>query len=147
MPSEPEETRVGTPIDPYLLRIRITVAISTVHVMDSTRKSSREMNRSSSKADEASAPGLWRRTRQLLRAFADAGQQSATGLRLFVGPNGVFASTEAAQVDRSEPYAISVLAFSETSAAPVDRQSTVTPPLEEPTGSPVDTSLEAPAYS
>ena len=67
------------------------------------------MNRSSSKADEASAPGFWRRTRQLLRAFADAGQR-ATGLRLFVGPNGVFASTEAAQVDRSEPYVISVLA-------------------------------------
>jgi hypothetical protein len=105
------------------------------------------MNRSSSNADEASAPGLWRRTRQLLRAFADAGQQSVTGLRLFVGPNGVFASTEAAQADRSEPYAISVLAFPETAAAPVDRQSTVTPPLEKPTGSPVDTSLEAPAYS
>ena len=105
------------------------------------------MNRSSSKADEANAPGLWRRTWQLLRAFADASQQSATSLRLFVGPNGVFASTEAAQVDRSEPYAISVLAFPETSAAPVDRQWTVTPPLEEPTESPVDTSLEAPAYS
>jgi hypothetical protein len=105
------------------------------------------MKRSSSKADEANAPGLWRRTRQLLRAFADAGQQSATGLRLFVGPNGVFASTETAQVDRSEPYAMSVLAFPETSAAPVDRQSTVTPPLDEPTGSPVGTSLEAPAYS
>ena len=105
------------------------------------------MNRSSSKADEANAPGLWRRTRQLLRAFADAGQQSATGLRLFVGPNGVFASTETAEVDRSEPYAMSVLAFPETSAVPVDRQSTVTATLDEPTGSPVDTSLEAPAYS
>jgi hypothetical protein len=105
------------------------------------------MNRSSSKAHEANAPGLWSRARQLLLAFADAGQRAGTGLLLFVGPNGVFASTEAAQVDRSEPYAISVLAFPETSAAPVDRQSTVTPPLEEPTGSPVDTSLEAPAYS
>jgi hypothetical protein len=42
---------------------------------------------------------------------------------------------------------MSVLAFPETSAAPVDRQSTVTPTLEEPTGSPVGTSLEAPAYS
>jgi hypothetical protein len=105
------------------------------------------MNRSSSKADEANAPGLWRRARQLLRAFADAGQQSATGLRLFVGPNGIFASTEAVQVDRSEPYTVTVLAFPGTSAAPVDRQSTVTPPLEEPTGSPVDTSLEAPVYS
>jgi hypothetical protein len=29
----------------------------------------------------------------------------------------------------------------------VDHQSTVTTPLEEPTGSPVDTLLEAPAYS
>lgn len=105
------------------------------------------MNRSSSKAHEASAPGLWSRARQLLRAFADAGQQSATGLRLFVGPNGVFASTEPAQVDRSEPYAVTVLAVPQTSAVPVDRQSTVTTPLEEPTGSPVDTSLEAPAYS
>jgi hypothetical protein len=105
------------------------------------------MKRSSSKADEANAPSLWGRARQLLRAFADTGQQSATGLRLFVGPNGVFASTETAQVDRSEPYAMSVLAFPETSAAPVDRQSTVTPTLDEPTGSPVDTSLEAPAYS
>jgi hypothetical protein len=105
------------------------------------------MNRSSSKADEASAPGLWRRTRQLLRAFADAGQQSATGLRLFVGPNGVLAWTEASQVDGSEPYVISVLAVPERSAAPVDRQSTVTTPLVEPTGSSVDTSLEAPAYS
>ena len=105
------------------------------------------MNRSSSKADEASAPGLWRRTRQLLRAFADAGQQSATGLRLFVGPNGVLAWTELAQVDQSEPYAVTVLAVPERSAAPVDRQSTVTTPLVEPTGSSVDTSLEAPAYS
>ena len=65
------------------------------------------MNRSSSKAHEANAPGLWSRARQLLRAFADAGQRSVTGLRLFVGPNGVLAWTEPAQVDRSEPYAVS----------------------------------------
>jgi hypothetical protein len=105
------------------------------------------MNRSSSKAHQANAPGLWSRARQLLRAFADAGQQSATGLRLFVGPNGVLAWTEPAQVDRSEPYAVTLIAVPERSAAPVDRQSTVTTPLEEPTGSPVNTSLEAPAYS
>ena len=105
------------------------------------------MNRSSSKAHEANAPGLWSRARQLLRAFADAGQRSVTGLRLFVGPNGVLAWTEPAQVDRSEPYAVTVLAVPETSAAPVDRQSTVTTPLVEPTESSVDTSLEAPAYS
>jgi hypothetical protein len=105
------------------------------------------MNRSSSKAHEANAPGLWSRARQLLRAFADAGQRSGTGLRLSVGPNGVLVSTEAAQVDRSQPYAVDVLSVPERSAAPVDRQSTVTTPLEEPTGSPVNTSLEAPAYS
>jgi hypothetical protein len=103
--------------------------------------------RSSSKANEASAPGFWRRTRQLLRAFADAGQPSATGLRLFVGPNGVLAWTEAAQVDRAEPYAVTVLAVPERSAAPEDRQSTVTTPLVESTGSSVDTPLETPAYS
>jgi len=105
------------------------------------------MNRSSSKADEASAPGLRRCTRQLLRAFADAGQRSATGLRLFVGPNGILAWTEPAQVDRSEPYAVIVIAVPERLATPVERQSTVTTPLEEPTGSLVNTSLEAPAYS
>lgn len=105
------------------------------------------MNRSSSKARDANAPGLWSRAGQLLRAFADAGQRSVTGLRLFVGPNGVLAWTEPAQVDRPEPYVISVLAVPERSTAPVDRQSTVTTPVMEPTGSSVDTSLEAPAYS
>ena len=96
---------------------------------------------------EANAPGLLSRARQLLRAFADAGQQSVTGLRLVVGPNGILAWPEASQVDGSEPYVISVLAVPERSAAPVDRQSTVTTPLVEPTGSSVDTSLKAPAYS
>lgn len=105
------------------------------------------MNRSSSTAHEANAPGLWSRARQLLCAFADAGHRSATGLRLFVGPNGVLAWTEPAQVDRSEPYAVTVLAIPEMSAVPVDRQSTVTTPLVEPTESSVYTSLEAPAYS
>jgi hypothetical protein len=105
------------------------------------------MNRSSSKAHEANEPGSWSRTRQLLRAFADAGQRSVTGLRLFVGPNGVLAWTEPAQVDQPEPYVVTVLAVPERSAAPVDGQSTVTTPLVEPTGSSVDTSLEAPAYS
>jgi hypothetical protein len=105
------------------------------------------MNKSSSKAHEANAPGLWEPARQLLRAFADAGQRSVTDLRLFVGPNGVLAWTEPAQVDRSEPYAVTVLAIPETSTVPVDRQSTVSTPLVEPTASSVDTALEAPAYS
>ena len=104
------------------------------------------MNRSSSKAHDANAPGLWSRARQLLRAFADAGQGSVTGLRLFVGPNGILAWPETSQVDESEPYVISILAVPERSAVPVDRQSTVTTPLV-PTGSSVDASLEAPAYS
>ena len=43
----------------------------------------------------------------------------------FVGPNGVLAWPEAAQVDGSEQYVVSVLAVPERSAAPVDRQSTV----------------------
>jgi hypothetical protein len=102
--------------------------------------------RSSSKAHEASAPGFWRRTRQLLRAFADAGQPSTTGLRVFVGPNGVLAWPEPAQVDRPEPSAVTGLAVPERSAVPVDPQSTVTTALAEPTGSSVDTPLETPAY-
>ena len=77
------------------------------------------MNRSSSKAHEANAPGSWSRERQLLLAFADAGQRSVTGLRLFVGPNGVLAWTEPAQVDRSEPYVVTVLAVPERSAVPL----------------------------
>jgi len=48
----------------------------------------------------------------------------------------------AGSVDRSEPYEVTVLAAPERSAALVDRQSTVTTPLVEPMGSPVDTSLE-----
>ena len=105
------------------------------------------MNRSSSHAHDGSAPAFWSRARQLLHAFADAGQRSITGLRLFVGPNGVLAWTEPAQIDRSDPYAVTVLAVPGTSAVPVDRRSTVTTPLVEPTGSSVDTSLEAPAHS
>ena len=103
------------------------------------------MNRSIDKAQKANVSGLWSRPWQLLRAFLDAGQRSASGLRLFVGPNGVLAWTE--QVDPSEPYVVTVLTVPERSAASVDRQSTVTTPLVEPTGSSVVTSLEAPVYS
>ena len=93
------------------------------------------MNRSSSKADAANASVSRRRVRQLLHAYADDGQPSARGLRLHVGSNGVLV-TEAAQVDRSEPYADAVLAIPETSAAPVDRQSPVHTRPEEPVRSP-----------
>jgi hypothetical protein len=105
------------------------------------------MSRSSSEAHEANAPGFWSHARQLLRVFADAGQPSVTGIRLFVGPNGVLALTEPVQVDRSEPYVVTVLTVPERSTVPVDRQSTVTTPVLEPTGSLVDTSLAAPSYS
>ena len=56
------------------------------------------MNTSSNKANAASGSVFRRRVRQLLHAFADAGQPSATGLQLLVGPNGVLVWTEAAQV-------------------------------------------------
>ena len=46
------------------------------------------MNRSSSKADAANASVGRKRLRQLLHAFADAGQPSATGLQLLVGRMG-----------------------------------------------------------
>jgi hypothetical protein len=105
------------------------------------------MNRSSSKADTANASVFRRRLRHLLHAFADAGQPSATGLQLLVGPNGVLVWTEAAQVDRSEPHAGAVLAVPEKSRAPVDRQSPVAIRPEEPLETPVDAQLEAPVSS
>ena len=97
---------------------------------------------------------LRKRLRQLLDAFADAGQPSATGLQLLVGPNGVLVWTQAPEVDRSEPYAGAVLAVSEKSTAPVDRQSPVRTPSssgllrpEEPVEPPVYAQLEAPVSS
>jgi hypothetical protein len=61
--------------------------------------------------------------RHLLHAFADAGQPSATGLQLLVGPNGVLVWTEAAQVDRSQLYAGDVFTSPEKSAARVNGKS------------------------
>jgi hypothetical protein len=68
--------------------------------------------------------------RHLLHAFADAGQPSATGLQLLVGPNGVLVWTEAAQVDRSQLYAGDVFTSPEKSAARVNGKSpaTIRPP-------------------
>jgi hypothetical protein len=101
------------------------------------------MNRSSGKADAANASVGRRRLRQLLHAFADAGQPSATGPQLLVGPNGVLVWTEAPQVDRSEPYAGAVLAVPGKSTAPVDRQSPVAIRPEEPAETPVHAQLKA----
>ena len=105
------------------------------------------MNTSSSKATAANGSVFRRRLQQLLHAFADAGQPSATGLQLLVGPNGVLVWTEAPQVDRSEPYAGAVLAVPEKLTAPVDRQSPVAVRPEEPVEPPVYAQLEAPASS
>jgi hypothetical protein len=103
------------------------------------------MNKSSKRARAADAPWFWERTRQLLHAFADAGQPSATGLQLFMGPNGGLVWTDAAQVDRSEPYAAAGFPTTETSAAPEDTQSPVIVRPQEPVGSRAYTPLEVPA--
>jgi hypothetical protein len=96
------------------------------------------MNRSSRKTNAANASGSRTSARQLLHAFADAGQPSATGLRLHVGPDGVLVWAEAPQVDRSEPYVAAVLTVPEKSAAAVDGQA-IGP--EEPAETPVYASL------
>ena len=98
------------------------------------------MSRSSREAAAANTSESRSQARQLLHAIADAGQLSATGLQLLVGPNGVLVSTEATQIDRSQPYAVDVLSIPEKSAAPVDGQSPVTIRPEEP----VETAAYAP---
>jgi hypothetical protein len=101
------------------------------------------MNRSSRKAHATNGSGSPRRARRLLHAFADAGQQSATGLQLLVGPNGVLVWTEAAQIDRSQPYAGDVFASPKKAEAPVDGQSPVTSRPEEPAETPVNAPIAA----
>jgi hypothetical protein len=76
------------------------------------------MNRSSRRAHAAKKPGLWSHARRLL-----AGQPSSAGLQLFLGPNGGLIWTDAAKVDRSEPYADAVLSIPEKSAAHIHGQS------------------------
>jgi hypothetical protein len=78
--------------------------------------------------------------RRLFAASIDAGQSSAAGLRLHVGPNGVLVWAETAQIDRPEPYASAVLTIPKKSAAPVDDQF-IGP--EELADTPVYASLEA----
>jgi hypothetical protein len=101
------------------------------------------MNRSSTKVHASNAPGLRTRVRQLLHAFADAGQPSATGLQLFMGPNGGMIWTASAQVDRSEPYAGAAFPTPEKSA-PMDAESPVIIRLPELTESPAYMPLEVP---
>jgi hypothetical protein len=100
------------------------------------------MNRSSRRA-AANTSGLRQWARQLLHAFAEAGQPSPTALQLFIGPNGGLIWTESAQVDRLQPYAGDVFSSAEKSAARVDGQSpaTISPQAAQ---IPVYTPLEAP---
>jgi len=102
------------------------------------------MNRSSSKAHAVNAHGLLSYARRLLHAFADAGEPSATGLQLFIGPNGGLMWTDSVQVDRSEPYASDVFISPEKSEVRVDRQSPATMRPQEPAEPPVYAPLEAP---
>ncbi len=95
------------------------------------------MNTSSSKAHAVNAHGLLSYARRLLHAFADAGEPSATGLQLFMGPNGGLMWTDSVQVDRSEPYAGDVFSNLQKAAAPVDRRSPVTVPHKERAKTPV----------
>ena len=101
------------------------------------------MNKSTSKGHAANAPGFWERTRQLLHAFADAGRPSAT-LQLFLGPNGGLIWTEAAPVDRSEPYVRAVISITDKPPARVQGQSPAALLPQEPAVSPVSTPLEVP---
>jgi hypothetical protein len=94
-----------------------------------------------SKDHAGKAPGFWERTRQLLHALADAGQPSATGLQLFLGPNGALMWTDA-QIDRSEPYADALFSAPEKSALRIHAQSPAVIRPEEPAASPVSAPLE-----
>jgi hypothetical protein len=101
------------------------------------------MNRSSTQAHTANAPGLRTRFRQLLHVFAEAGQPSPAGLQLFLGPNGGLMWTDSVQVDRSEPYAGAAFPAPEKSAPVVAESPPVVRP-QESAGSLVYTPLEAP---
>jgi hypothetical protein len=92
------------------------------------------MNSSSRKAH---AVKLLSYVRRLLHAFAGGGEPSATGLQLFMGPNGGLMWTDSVQVDRSEPYAGDVFSNPQKAAAPVDRRSPVTVPPKERAKTPV----------
>jgi hypothetical protein len=104
------------------------------------------MNKSIRRAHAVNAPWLWSYARRLLHAFAEAGQPSATGLQLFMGPNGGLLWTDGA-VDRTEPYAGAVFSTAKKSPEQVDTESTVIVRPEEPAGSPVHAALEAPMAS
>ena len=126
-------------------RIRITVVTRTVYLMDSYhRRRSHEVNRSTGQGHAVNAPELLSYARRLLHAFAEAGQPSANGPQLFLGPNGGLMWTDGPHVDRSEKYPGTV--FPEKSApAPVDAESPEVVCPQEPAGRPAYAPLDAPA--
>ena len=89
------------------------------------------MNSSGRKAHPVNTHGLLSYARRLLHAFAGAGEPSATGLQLSMGPNGGLMWTDSVQVDRSEPYAGDVFSNPQKAVAPVDRRLPVTVPPKE----------------
>jgi len=125
--------------------IGITVVTKPVCLMDSYhRRRSHEVNRSTGQGHAVNAPELLSYARRLLHAFAEAGQPSAAGPQLFLGPNGGLMWTDGPHVDRSEKYPGTV--FPEKSApAPVDAESPEVVCPQEPAGSPAYGPLEAPA--
>ena len=104
------------------------------------------MNRSSRKAHPANTHGLWNYARQLLHAFAEAGQPSSSGLQLLMGPNGGLMWTDSAQVDRSEQCVNAPISISERSGARVQGQSPAMRP-EEPATNVIYAPVEAAAHN
>jgi hypothetical protein len=98
------------------------------------------MNRTSTKAQAANQSGPLMHVRQLLHAFADAGQPLATGLQLLVVPNGGLIWTEDAPIDRSEPHTEVVVISAPAARIQVRPPAAVQP--QESAGSPVFTPLE-----
>ena len=102
------------------------------------------MNSSSRKAHPVNPHGLLSYARRLLHAFAGAGEPSATGPQLSMGPNGGLMWTDSVQVDRSEPYAGDVFTSPEKSEVRVDRHSPAAMRPQEPAETPVYAPREAP---
>jgi hypothetical protein len=101
------------------------------------------MSRSTGQGHAVHAPGLLSYARRLLHAFAEAGQPSAAGPQLFLGPNGGLMWTDVAQVDRSEQYPGTVNP-EKSAPARVDAESPEVIRPQEPAGSPAYAPLEAP---
>jgi hypothetical protein len=51
---------------------------------------------------------MWAYLRQVMHAFAEAGQPAAQEFQQMIGPNGPIAWTWVAQVDRRQPFSVDV---------------------------------------